>query len=124
MATLAAVCDQMVPPDQDPGGAWAGVPNYIDRQLRGRFREHLAAYREGLAEVNRQAGGSFRSASRERQLEVLTRMDQDKVTKAFISLLATHSIQGYYGNPRHGGNRDYCGWRMLGVPAVPVRGRS
>ena len=124
METLAAVCDQMVPPDQDPGGAWAGVANYIERQLCGRFREHLAAYREGLAEVDRRAGGSFRSVSRERQLEILTQMDQDKATKAFVSLVAAHSIQGYYGNPRHGGNRDYCAWRMLGVPVSPVRGRS
>lgn len=124
MATLAAVCDQMVPPDQDPGGAWSGVANYIDRQLRGRFREHRNAYREGLAEVDRRAGGAFSSLSRDQQLEILTRMDQDKATKAFVSLVATHSIQGYYGNPRHGGNRDYCSWRMLGVPASPVRGRA
>ena len=124
LATLSAVCDQVIPPDQDPGGGWAGVANYIDRQLRGRFREHLPAYRQGLAEADRRAGGSFRSAPRDQQLEILTQMDQDKTTKAFISLVATHSIQGYYGNPRHGGNRDYCSWNMLGVPVSPVRGRS
>jgi gluconate 2-dehydrogenase gamma chain len=124
MRTLAAICDQMIPPDQDPGGAWAGVPNYISRQLRGPFKEHFEAYRAGIAEADRRAGGNFAALSREQQLDVLNAMDRDKTTRNFISLVAAHSVQGYYGNPRHGGNRDYCSWRMLGVPASPVRGRD
>ena len=124
VASLTSICDQMIPPDQDPGGAWAGVANYIERQLRGPYREHLEAYHGGLAEVDRRAGGSFCSLSREQQLDVLNQMDRDAATKGFISLVAAHSTQGYYGNPRHGGNRDYCSWRMLGVPASQVRGRD
>jgi gluconate 2-dehydrogenase gamma chain len=124
MATLTAVCDQMIPPDQDPGGGWAGVASYIDRQLGGPFREHLEAYRRGLAEADRRAGGDFCGAPVDQQLQVLQKMDRDKATKAFISLVAAHSIQGFYGSPRHGGNRDFCSWRMLGVPASPVRGRA
>ena len=124
MRTLAAICDQMIPPDQDPGGAWAGAHTYISRQLRGPFREHFDAYRAGIAETDRRAGGSFAGLTREQQLELLNAMDRDKATKPFISLVAAQSAQGYYGNPRHGGNRDYCSWRMLGVPASPVRGRD
>ena len=124
MATLAAICDQMVPPDQDPGGGWAGAANYIARQLRGPFRDNFDTYRQGLAEADRRAGGSFSSLPREQQLDLLNRMDRDPATKGFMSLAAAHSIQGYYGNPRHGGNRDYCSWRMLGVATSPVRGRD
>jgi gluconate 2-dehydrogenase gamma chain len=124
MATLTAICDQMIPPDQDPGGAWAAVANYIDRQLRGPYREHTEVYHRGLAEADRRAGGSFRTLARAQQLDVLNQMDHDQATKGFLSLVAAHSIQGYYGNPRHGGNRDYCSWRMLGIPASPVRGRD
>ena len=124
MATLGAICDQMIPPDRDPGAAWAGVPNYIALQLRGPFRESLAAYRNGIAEADRRAGGNFTALTPARQLEILTAMDRDKATKPFISMVAAHSMQGYYGSPRHGGNRDYCGWRQLGVPASPVRGRD
>ena len=29
--------DQIIPPDQDAGAAWAGVVNYIDRQLCGPY---------------------------------------------------------------------------------------
>ena len=122
--TLAAICDQMIPPDQDPGGAWAGAHTYISRQLCGPFREYFDAYRAGIAETDRRAGGSFAGLARDQQLDVLNAMDRDKATKPFISLVAAHSVQGYYGNPRHGGNRDYCSWRMLDVPASPVRGRE
>ncbi len=43
--TLAAICDQIIPPDQDPGAAWAGVVNYIDRQLCGPFKHLRNTYR-------------------------------------------------------------------------------
>jgi len=33
-------------------------------------------------------------------------------------------MQGYYGSPRHGGNRDAISWRMLGLDEPPLRGRA
>jgi len=30
---------------------------------------------------------------------------------------------GFYGDPRHGGNKDRVSWRMLGVADPPIRGR-
>ena len=123
-ATLTAICDQLIPPDQDPGGGWAGAPVYIDRQLTGKFREHRPAYEKGLKEADRRAGGNFAQASRETQLAVLKAMEKAPETKAFFNLVLAHTMQGFYGNPRHGGNREYCSWRMLGVPPLPVRGRA
>jgi gluconate 2-dehydrogenase gamma chain len=41
-----------------------------------------------------------------------------------FNLILQHTLQGYYGNPRHGGNHGYVSWRMLGIPVVPVRGRG
>jgi gluconate 2-dehydrogenase gamma chain len=38
--------------------------------------------------------------------------------------VVSHTMQGFYGDPRHGGNRNWASWRMLGVPITPVRGRS
>jgi hypothetical protein len=43
---------------------------------------------------------------------------------AFFELVLNHTMQSFYGSPRHGGNRDAVSWRMLGVPDPPVRGRS
>ena len=44
--------------------------------------------------------------------------------KRFFSTVIAHTMQGYYGDPRHGGNRDAVSWRMLGVPVIPIRGRN
>ena len=65
------------------------MPTYIGRQLRGPFREHFEAYRNGIAEADRRAGGSFPALSRAQQLDVLNAMDRDKATRPFISLVAT-----------------------------------
>jgi gluconate 2-dehydrogenase gamma chain len=35
-----------------------------------------------------------------------------------------HTLEGYYGSPRHGGNRDAASWRMLGLDEPPLRGRA
>ena len=32
-------------------------------------------------------------------------------------------MQGFYGDPRHGGNRDRVSWKMVGLPYPPLRGR-
>ena len=39
-------------------------------------------------------------------------------------MVVAHTMQGFYGSPRHGGNREAMSWRMLGVPDPPVRGRA
>jgi gluconate 2-dehydrogenase gamma chain len=36
----------------------------------------------------------------------------------------SHTLEGYYGAPRHGGNRGAVSWRMLGLAEPPVRGRA
>ena len=122
--TLAAICDQIVPADEDPGAAWAGVVAYIDRQLTRHFKAHQQTYRDGIAAADRLAGGNFASLAKEEQFALLQKMEKAKDTGPFFSLAVTHTMQGYYGSPRHGGNRDFVSWRMLGVPASPPRGRA
>jgi gluconate 2-dehydrogenase gamma chain len=124
LATLEAICEQIIPADRDPGAAWAGAVKYIDRQLAGFYREHQQTYQAGIAEADRRAGGSFAQAAPEKQIEILQGMEKDEKTRIFFGLVVNHTMQGFYGNPRHGGNRDYCSWRMLGVPVSPVRGRD
>ena len=51
-ALVEAVADQIVPPDQDPGGRAAGLADFIDIQLRGPYARFVPAYREGLARLD------------------------------------------------------------------------
>jgi gluconate 2-dehydrogenase gamma chain len=69
----------------------------------------------------------------QQQIDVLHRLESGQVPSAiwkqassseFFGLVVDHTMQGYYGDPRHGGNRDGMSWKMLGLPYPPIRGRS
>ena len=133
----AAICDQLIPADQFPGAVWAGAIRYIDRQLCGHLRKHRATYRLGLAAVDRssreQYGTGFATLSADRQVSLLKAIEKGNAPvgpwkqmgqKEFFALILAHTMQSYYGDPRHGGNRDGAGYRSVGIPLTPVRGRS
>ena len=124
--TVDAICEQLIPADRDPGAKQAGVVNYIDIQLTKAFRRHRAAYRQGLAGVDAASrakfGQDFVDLSPERQRDVLTAIEQN--SRAFFDLVLTHTRQGFYGDPRHGGNRGMASWKMIGLPYPQVRGRQ
>ena len=122
--TLQALSGWIIPEDATPGARQAGVVNYIDRQLARKFREHREIYRSGLAAADRLAGGDYAVVPPERQLAILRQMEKAPDTRRFVDLVVTHCMQGFYGDPRHGGNRDFASWRMLGIPPVPFRGRN
>jgi gluconate 2-dehydrogenase gamma chain len=79
-----------------------------------------------LKQANLLAGTRFgielAAASPPEQLEIVNALERD--SKPFFDLVRNHTMQGYYGSPRHGGNRDAISWRMLGLDEPPVRGRA
>lgn len=134
--TLAAACDQIVPKDEDPGASEAGVVAFIDRQLATRAKRDLARWRAGLrgldASARRRFGVAFAEAALDDQTALLTDLERGVAEAAdwggiapaaFFRLLREHTMMGFYGDPRHGGNKERASWRMLGVPDPPVRGR-
>lgn len=120
--TLNAICDRIIPPDSSPGAAQAGVVRYIDRQLTRHFRQFQPLYRQGIAAADRLAGGAFNALRPAEQDEILKKLEVGQ--KEFFNLLVAHTMQGFYGSPRHGGNDRWVSWAMLGIPASPVRGRG
>ncbi len=135
--TLVAVCDCLIPPDDDPGAHWAEVVNYIDVQLCGPFRNLRDSYREGVASLERtsqsQQGKAFPELSNETQALLLHDLEAGKVPKEiwtrvkprdFFEMVLAHTMQGYYGDPRHGGNRERASWKMLGLSYPQIRGRA
>ncbi len=110
--------------------------NFIERQLFGPYRRHRKTYREGLAALDHLSRALFGEmfaalspALQERTLVALDRGEypdgiwEKRESKRFFDLVIRHTMQGFYGDPRHGGNRGAVSWRMLGVPYPPVRGR-
>jgi gluconate 2-dehydrogenase gamma chain len=123
-ATLAAICDQIIPADDFPSASQAGVLTYIDRQLMRHYRRHRPAYRDGLKHANllsrNRFGVDLAAASPQRQFDIATALEQQD--RPFFDLVRSHTLQGYYGSPRHGGNRDAASWHMLGLDEPPLRG--
>ena len=123
--TLDAICDPLIPADQDPGAAASGAVAFIDRQLAGPYRRYRRAYREGLAHAAALSRKMFGKAppglAEAQRLELAKRLETN--ARPFFEMVLAHTMQSFYGSPRHGGNREYASWRMLRVPASPVRGR-
>jgi len=121
-----AVCEDLIPADRDAGAKFAGVVNYIDIQLTKAFRKHRQAYRQGLAGIDSASrakfGQPFADLLPEQRTSLLRGVEQN--SRRFFDLILEHTRQGFYGDPRHGGNRNRASWKMVGLPYPPVRGRQ
>jgi gluconate 2-dehydrogenase gamma chain len=135
--TLEVLCGRIIPEDDFPGAVESGVVDFIDRQLATRYSDYQALYRLGLQGLEQTAvrgfGKPLSQLSIEEQIEVLRSMEQGQAPASawpqtdagtFFRLVVAHTMYGYYGDPRHGGNRDGASWRMIGLPYPPVRGRD
>ena len=133
---VEALADQVIPPDQDPGGKWAGVADFIDRQLVGHYKRHQQGYRQGLAAVEETSvalmGRGFLELRFNEQTVLLEAMERDELpdeiwrpqsAAEFFNLILDHCLQGFYGNPRHGGNRDFVSYKMIGLDYPQLVGR-
>jgi len=122
---LEALCEQIIPADQDPGARDAAVIEFIDRQIVRHLRRHQRAYRAGLEAVDslsrRRHGKPYAELSVAQQAALLPEIEKGQ--GAFFELVVSHTLMGFYGSPRHGGNREGASWKMLGLPCVQVRGR-
>jgi gluconate 2-dehydrogenase gamma chain len=121
-----ALCEQLIPADQDPGAKEAGVVNYIDLQLSKRFRKHRGVYQQGIEAIEsagrKKFGRRFVELTADQQVEVMNAVEES--SQVFFDLIVAHARQGFYGDPRHGGNRNRVSWKMVGLPFPPVRGRE
>ena len=124
--TLKAICDQIIPKDDFPSASEAGVLDYIDRQLVRHYRPHQDVYRDGLKQAEAQSRKRFGKGMTEigtaDQLTVLQDLERDQ--HGFFELVRNHTLEGYYGSPRHGGNRDEVSWKMVGLGDPPLLGRA
>ena len=115
-AALAALADQIIPPDATPGAAEIGVVRFIDQALGGFMSGESAVLREGLADLDRRAlavaaeRGGFAGLSFDQQTAVL----RDIENEPFFGLMIFLTQCGMFALPAWGGNRDQLGWALLG----------
>jgi gluconate 2-dehydrogenase gamma chain len=131
--TVQAACARIFPSDESgPGATEANVIVYIDRQLAGpwgrdkhrytkgpwveSFAEHgyqaketpQQVYRAGVAKL----GADFAASSPEEQDKRLRSIEKS----VFFRMLRTHTIEGMFSDPLHGGNAGLIGWQLIGYP--------
>ncbi|BDI33881.1 hypothetical protein CCAX7_59320 [Capsulimonas corticalis] len=122
--TLRAAINQIIPPDDFPGGWDAGVGDYLERLLGSDFKL-LSIYRQGLHGMDSAAkdayGKEFEFLSPEEQYGFLNRVAQGQIPgqweiapEEFFPMLVGHVMEGYYADPGNGGNKDGVVWRMMG----------
>ncbi len=130
---LEAIADQLIPSDDlGPGAVAAGAVIYIDRALGGALSESRDAYRAGLAAFDRYCrasrGAPFRELPPVDQVSALIDVETGAATgartgfagssAAFFNMVRGHVLQGTFGDPHYGGNRDYVGWDLIDYPGV------
>jgi gluconate 2-dehydrogenase gamma chain len=134
---LTALCEQIIPADHDPGATDAGVIHFIDKLLHERFPHLLPLYQQGIAALeascSRLYGTRFASLPTARQIEVMQQMETDALPEeywtgikasAFFRQVIRNTMQGFYGPPRHGGNKNYVSYRMLKLDFPLVVGQN
>jgi gluconate 2-dehydrogenase gamma chain len=134
---LDSIVEQIIPTDDFPGGKWANVSNFIDKQLNSYYRQYQLAYREGLAAfenaVIQMKSKKFEELPFDQQTDILERMEagelsgdywKDHNPAIFFNMVRQHSLQGFYGSPLHGGNRGYVSYKMLGLDYPNVIGQN
>ena len=79
---------------------------------RRRLQGWQDQYRQGIATLDKLAGGDFTTASHAKQDKILVMPS----ASSFTSLLFEHTIEGLYAAPEYGGNRDLAGWKDIAFP--------
>jgi gluconate 2-dehydrogenase gamma chain len=134
---MDSLADQIIPPDGWPGGRESGVTNYIDKQLTGPFTRYQSIYQKGLAAIQETCKNlynkKFEELNREEQTVFLEKMESGKMTgtewsggfdREFFALFCDHSMQAYYGSPRHGGNLNNMSYKMLKLDYPLIIGQN
>jgi gluconate 2-dehydrogenase gamma chain len=143
--------EQIIPTDEWPGARDAGVVNYIDKQLVGPLMRHQEKYRNGLVAVFTSCEKLYKKQFGEllwdEQTAFLKKMESGKLSgllkddktesgqrepglwadgldRAFFGLVRDHTMQGFYGSPRHGGNKNYVIYRMIRLDYPFINGQN
>lgn len=135
---VIALCEQIIPADELGGGATeAGVIHYIDRQLVAVFDYDQVIYQQGLSALQQTCldlyGKRFEALDSGIQHQTLVKLEADELAdnhwegsgqSRFFRLVISHTMQGFYGPPRHGGNKNYMSYKMMGLDFPLLVGRN
>jgi gluconate 2-dehydrogenase gamma chain len=114
---IEAIACQIIPDDDTPGAKQAGVIWFIDGALSGYDSDKRELYKRGLRETQANRAEMFPGST---SIARLTPDQQVTLLKAiekteFFQQVRQHTVLGFFGHPKYGGNRDLAGWKLIGV---------
>jgi gluconate 2-dehydrogenase gamma chain len=138
---VQAACARIFPSDENgPGATEANVIVYIDRQLAGpwgrdkyrytkdpwvdSYPEHGYQGKENPQQIYRagipKLGDDFATLPAAQQDQKLHAIERS----TFFQLLRTHTLEGMFSDPLHGGNAGLIGWQLIGYPGPQMSYRD
>lgn len=113
------------------GGDWYMEGPWVEGEPEQGYQMRLVPqeiYRAGIRDVNLYCretyGGPFAELSEEQQIEVLQGLQSGEIVleqvpaALFFGTLYQNTIEGFFGDPIYGGNRNKAGWRLVGYPGA------
>lgn len=123
---LAAFVDRLIPKDElSPSASESGVPEYINRSLADFLAPEKPAFIEGLeatdAFARRMQDQPFIELPPAKQDAVLTAMESGVAggfdnARVFFNRVRRLTLEGMFGDPYYGGNKDFAGWDLIQYP--------
>lgn len=123
-AVLAAAIDRLIPSDEfGPSGVETCVGRYVEGMLVRADARLSCDWRRSLEQLDALAiareGVGFAELAPAAQDDLLELVaaggaPASEPTAAFFETLRTRAIEGYFGDPRWGGNAGRAGWALLG----------
>jgi len=135
--TIIAFAEQIIPADSTPGATDANVINFIDKQLVGPYTRFQEKYKKGIAAVEDTSlklyGKNFYELDWELQNNFMVQMEKGELSseswgdldqRSFFRMVLDHVMQGFYGSPRHGGNKNYVSYKMMKIDYPHIIGQN
>jgi gluconate 2-dehydrogenase gamma chain len=122
--TTEMLVDRIIPADElGPGALELGAANYIDVQMADYLAPQKDAWIAGLAELDAFSMQSQRAVfadlpaeKRDQVLEAITGSSGPQNLRNFFNQARTYTLQGTFGDPHYGGNKDGKGWDIIRYP--------
>ena len=111
--------------------------HYIDKQLVAVFNYDQVIYQQGISSLQQSSldlhHKRFEALDFDTQNNFLKKLEEGELPdehwgelnqNRFFRLVISHTMQGFYGAPRHGGNKNYMSYKMMGLDFPLVVGRN
>jgi gluconate 2-dehydrogenase gamma chain len=124
---LDALVSRLIPNDENgPGAVECGVPEYIDGCLADYLAAEKAAFFEGLSSLDAFArssqGVALVELSAEKQDAVLMAIEANQTPGpfGFFNRARRLTLEGMFGDPIYGGNKNFAGWDLIRYPGAKL----